>query len=131
MTPREQVADLYLQYPQSRTFAEDVALYKMTGYVWDTPELFLMARPVKRDAPEDAIRAAFVRFDRSIANAWFIFAFAGNFRGFIDIAPFQLPWAGWSRRMAPIRWYEMKRVLSWIDRVTTINQKHTCQTQKE
>ena len=122
--------DLYLKYPQPRTFAEDVALYEAAGYVWDTPEVFLMARPVWKDAPDEVIKCSHVRFHDSCVNAWFLFAFVGDLRATITIAPYQLAWVGWSRRMSPIRWHRMGCILDRIDRLTTINQNHICQTQK-
>ena len=129
MTPREQVEDLYLKYPQPRTFAEDRALYEACGVVMDEPEIFMMAKAVCKSAPEAAIRCPWVYFDRWTQNAWFIFALAGDIRGMLRAAPYHLPSVGWSRRMAPIRWHSARRVCECVEGFNFKN-KYICQTQK-
>jgi len=105
MTPRERVQDLYHIYPQPRTFEEDVAIHRLTGFVVEREDIFLLGRGVIKGMDELA-RDPGIAFRRDVQDAWFIHALAGDIRGMLTAAPYELPWVGWSRRGArPIRWY--------------------------
>ena len=114
MTPRERVKILYEQFPQPRSFEEDIRLHRVTGYVLDHPDIFLMGRPVRREAPMEAIVCPHVSFPRSQADAWFIWAMAGKLTLVWTTAPYELPYVGWIRRNRQVRWYncrQAKRVI--------------------
>jgi hypothetical protein len=105
LTPRKEVELLYELYPQPRSFEEDIALHRVTGYVIDTDDVFLMGRPVRHDVPVEAILCPHVSFAREQCDAWFIWACAGNVKAMPEFAPYPLPLAGWARRNSRIRWY--------------------------
>lgn len=119
MTPKEEVAVLYELYRQPRSFARDIYLHTLSGYVIDTPTAFLMGRPVCRDAPEEAIRDPAISFSRWAADCWFIFAFAGDIGEMLHLAPYELPYVGWSRRNGAIRWYTCAEALARVKRYET------------
>jgi hypothetical protein len=111
MTPRERVADLYERYHQPRSFEEDLRLHQVSGYVIESADAFLVGRPVKHDVPEEAIKCPHVCFHPKVCDAWFIWAFAGDIRAMFELAPYELPLVGWSRRNGRIRWYRCEDAL--------------------
>ena len=116
MTPREQAELLYEKYRQPRSFNLDIYFHRRSGYVIDTPDYFLMGRPVQKHAPEHLIRDPAIRFSSAIADAWFIWIFVGDIKMMLHLAPFPLPYVGWSRRHGPIRWYTCEEALSRVKR---------------
>jgi hypothetical protein len=125
VTPRERIAELYLRYPQTRTFEEDIRLHRVTGYVLDHPDIFLMGRPVRREAPMEAIICPHVSFSRSQADSWFIWAMSGKLSLVWETAPYELPYVGWIRRNRRIRWYDClyaKRVIELVESSGQIEQ---------
>jgi hypothetical protein len=111
LSPREEAADLYRRYQQPRSFEEDVALHRVSGYVIDREDVFLMGRGVDMHAPEEMIRSPHVSFPRSRQNAWFIWIFVGPINLMKSLAPYTLPYVGWSRRNGPIHWYWARAAL--------------------
>jgi len=108
LSPRERIKRLYSEFQQPRSFEEDERLHRMTGYVIETEDAFVMGRPVKHDAPWEAIVDPQVSFARHVQDAWFLHAMAGSLRAMWAVKPYYLPMIGWSRRGRTIRWY-------WID----------------
>ena len=119
LTPREQAEAMYQIYRQPRCFKTDCRLHKLTGYVIDTGTAFLMGRAVWKDAPWEALRNPQVKFHESICDAWLIWIFAGDVREMFHLAPYYLPYVGWSRRNGRIRWYETEVALSALRKYGT------------
>ena len=105
MSPRQQIANLYWRYPQPRTFDTDERLYRISGHVIETEDVFIMGKGVKLDAPVEMILSPHVSFPRSQHNAWFLFAMAGNLLSMYDAMPYHLPYVGWARRDGPVKWH--------------------------
>jgi hypothetical protein len=105
------VADLYLRYHQPRSFEEDIRLHRVTGYVIETEDVFLMGRPVRHDVPVEAILCPHVSFAREECDAWFIWAFCGNIKAMLELAPYPLPLVGWARRNGRVKWYWCEDVI--------------------
>jgi hypothetical protein len=114
MSPRKRIAKLYLRYRQPRSFEEDIRLHRVTGYVIETEDIFLMGRPVRHDVAVEAIQCPHVSFAREECDAWFIWAFCGNIKAMLELAPYELPLVGWSRRNGGIRWYRSERALARV-----------------
>ena len=112
MTPRQRVADLYERFPQPRSFEEDERLHRVTGYVIENEDVFLMGRPVRHDVPVEAIQCPHVAFAREEQDAWFIWIFAGEIKLMLELAPYPLPLVGWSRRNGRVRWYRCEDALA-------------------
>lgn len=112
--PRERVAELYGRYRQPRSLEEDIRLHELSGYVIETADAFLMGRGVDKDQDEEVIRAPHVIFPRSRQNAWFIWIYVGPIEEMLSLAPYYLPWVGWSRRNGRIRWYSVETALGKV-----------------
>lgn len=78
MTPVEQASELYARFPQPRTFREDLEAHLLHGYVFSTPDCFLMARPVSSHATAEAISDPWHRFEPHEQDTWLIWIAAGS-----------------------------------------------------
>lgn len=82
------------------------------GYVFSTPELFLMARPVKHDATYEEITNPASNM-AGVADAWLVYAAAGNIWGFLrDTFPAfdRYPFIGFERDNK-LRFYQREQLL--------------------
>ena len=108
-SPAIQAARVYDQEPCANTFEHDLYWHLQNGYVFSTPEYFIMGRPVKKDAPEWLL----LRPDKKIegtCDAWLVWLAAGRLDVLPDVMPYWLPWIGFQRRNK-LRWYETDRLL--------------------
>jgi hypothetical protein len=62
----------------------------------------------------EAIRCPHVSFARAECDAWFIWAFAGEIKEILRLAPYELPLVGWARRNGVIRWYRCEDAMRRI-----------------
>lgn len=76
-----------------RPFIQDVHAYLANGYVLSTPKLFIMARPVCRNAPASDIANLLHRFDNP--DCWHVQAAAGDMSLIWECCPLDLPYARW------------------------------------
>lgn len=116
MTPAQQIAEQYRRFPQPRPFLVDVAAHLETGFVFSTPDHFIMGRPVDRFAGHDKIADPYHQFGKDEANTWFVYAFAGSSVNFLTYIPFPLRWVTWSRRNKPLRFYALDKINETIRR---------------
>jgi hypothetical protein len=98
MSPYEKAARVYETEPCRRTFAEDLHLHYLYGFVFSTPEFFCMGRPVMRDAKESDIVDPGVIFDEDKADCWHIYLYAGDISKAISIMPWPLEWISLERK---------------------------------
>jgi hypothetical protein len=81
---------MFDQHFPDRLFVQDVALYLRHGFLINMPRLFVMARPVRKDARLfHAIERPSVRFPDP--DAWFVCMAVGNLRELGRWLPFPLP----------------------------------------
>jgi hypothetical protein len=124
VSPREQVEQLYQQIPCVRTFAADLALHEITGYVFDLPDLFIMGRGVDRLANPHEIMDPGCLFSMEQQNCWHIYAFAGSAKRIWAVLPYPLPWACWQRartalgETTELRFYPARRAFRTMARVS-------------
>lgn len=99
MTPWERARIWHDEHISTETFEESFGWHLSCGYVWSTPEVFLLAREVHWDADREEI-AINEDLER---NAWFVtlaasVGSANPVREFLRIAPHKRPWCLWCRR---------------------------------
>jgi hypothetical protein len=90
----EQLTELYLRsgYPKG-ALQEDLEYYLRNGYVFATPEYFIMGR--------------------QIHGGWYIHAAVGvgALEGFLHLMPHYLPYVGWERRgSGKVKWYPTEQL---------------------
>lgn len=92
------------------SFWERVGWHFSCGYVWSTPEVFMLAHTVHWDDAAGVVHDAGMRH-----NAWFVELAAGCCRGAVGklmgLAPYPLPWVCYRRRNEPrvraFRWEKL------------------------
>lgn len=87
----------------------DIAAYASHGYVFITPDSFLLGKAVnsKSDVdPQD-------QWNVENPDAWYVNMAVGDVKDFISKIPHPLPLIGWMRetKKQPMRWYEFKRII--------------------
>jgi hypothetical protein len=111
MTPVELAARVYEREECTTTFRNDLEAHLLNGYVFSTPEGFVMARPVSILANEALILDPWHKFETP--DAWLIWLGAGNLSPFLDMFPFPLPFLGWQKRNR-LRFYGFESALAHL-----------------
>jgi hypothetical protein len=96
MLPWQKAKQWHDQHVSTETFEELLGWYLSHGFVWSTPQVFLLARECYWDATREEIS------DEGERNAWFVelAASAGHANPvgeFLRIAPHPHQWALWCR----------------------------------
>lgn len=116
MSPIDKARQVYSQEPCARTFDEDLRLHLKFGYVFSTPEFFIMGRPVDSTAEYHLVTDPSLQFPEP--DAWLVYLAAGDLSMFWTIKPFDLPYIGWERDNA-LRFYPSERLEKICDRVSS------------
>lgn len=109
MTPYEQAREVYAKEPCARTFEVDLRHHLLAGFVFSTPEFFIMGRPVIKGSNRDWIVNPEYRFARKDCDCWHVYLMAGNPSAAWSIMPWPLPWFSFERRN-DLRFYESPRI---------------------
>jgi hypothetical protein len=108
MSPRQQIANLYWRNPQPRTFDTDEYLHRVTGYVIEGDDYFLMGRGVDSSYGAEFILNPAVAFPRSRQDMWFVWAYCGPLGKIHELCPYPLPLIGWVRHGQRLRIYDFQ-----------------------
>lgn len=108
MTPAEQAADVYNREFCVRTFNDDLKAHLLHGYVYSTPEFFVMGRPVMSTAPGHDVVNPWVNWHESDCDAWLVYLMAGDIRKALTMLPYPLPLIGFERKNI-LRFYPLRR----------------------
>ena len=95
MTFFEKAAAVYQKETCQRTFSEDLEWHFINGYVFSTPDCFIMGRPVDRKAHRKLIVTPWHVF--KTYDTWFIYLASGYLSEFFKFEPFELPYVCWER----------------------------------
>jgi hypothetical protein len=105
MTPIDQIHQTYLKHGVD--FGGMLHFHLEHGFVFSTPEFFVMGRPVVRREMGPKI----VVYDRErIADAWWIHAFAGDLTRVWEVLPYRLGYVGFERFDNSSRFYPLEQV---------------------
>lgn len=107
-TPFDLAAGIYESEPCANTFEHDLLAHHQHGYVFSTPESFIMGRPVDKAALIEEILDIEFAFPREKHSAWLVWAFAGDIRHALRFLPYRLPWVIFQRKNE-LRVYPMER----------------------
>lgn len=114
MSPYAQTAEdwaIRLREKPLRWYEEE---HKLKGFVFCTPDFYIMGRPVKRDAPPEQILDVTHQFFPPACDCWYVFLMCGDVRKAWSILPYELPWLCWQRDNDPsdeLRFYETRRMM--------------------
>ena len=95
ISPFLEARKVYEREPCARAFEQDLDLHFKYGWVYSSPELFVMARPVDRKAAKYLIVNPcmwFLSYD-----CWHFYLMAGDMSRARRFLPFWLPWVSLER----------------------------------
>ena len=89
--------------------SKDIAVYAGHGYVFITPDTFLLAKTVDSKSEEHPMNQWGVKKP----DAWYVHMSVGSVQDFISKIPYRLPKIGWMRetKKQPIKWYDFERII--------------------
>lgn len=93
----ERVAALYEGTVCARSFREDLEAHLLNGYVFSTPEFFVMGRAVWSGGATEEIRNPWHVFPVERRDAWLIYVFSGNVNTCLQFFPYPLRYVAWER----------------------------------
>lgn len=103
----KQMSELYKEL--NLDMFKDISSYMASGYVYASPEMFIMGKPVRRDGGDPDKQV-----DVIAPDAWYVKLAIGESRitDFINLMPYPLPWVGWRRELKnkPIRWWSLDKI---------------------
>lgn len=97
MTPHQQIALLYLKHPQLQSFDWYKSWHADHGFVFATPDYFIMGRHVCRAASQAEIAEPTRLFTKEESDCWYVHAMAGDMSAAWDMLPWELPWMAFER----------------------------------
>lgn len=113
MTPFDLAASIYESEPCANTFEHDLLAHMQHGYVFSTPQSFIMGRPVDRHAGGAELFDITFTPPRERQNAWFVWAYSGDIAHALQFLPYRLPWVVFQRKN-DLRTYPMERFESFL-----------------
>jgi hypothetical protein len=123
MSPYQEAIKVYLKEYSTRFFREDLEahLQNPEAYVFSTPEVFCMGRPV-RIAPDsiDMVLDPHVRFTREEANCWHVYLYAGKANLAFTLVPYPLEYVSFERNNN-LRVYKYEVIRSRINEKESIS----------
>lgn len=109
MTPFEQAVAVYEREGCAESFREDLEAHLLNGYVFSTPDTFLMGRLVQHDADPALILNPWHRFETG--DCWMVYLAAGNIVREVERwMPYRLPYVAWERENK-LRVWSVERLL--------------------
>jgi hypothetical protein len=93
MTPAERAAELCRA--RGASFRDELEAHLLNGWVFSTPEVFLLGRPVPRSADMADPHAVYPAEE---CDAWFVWLGVGSAERLLALMPYELPWIGWYRQ---------------------------------
>lgn len=99
MSPYEKIRHAYIQHPQEDTFEFYEDWHKKNGFLFCTPEFFIMGREVPKMVIELTGKVELRKFPHDLwtPDTWYIHAMAGNMEKAWSILPWPLPWIAFER----------------------------------
>lgn len=93
MTAAERAAELCRR--RGGSFREELEAHLLNGWVFSTPEAFVMGRPVSRSGAVDDLS---VIHPPDECDAWYVWLGVGPAMRLLSFMPYDLPWIGWHRQ---------------------------------
>ena len=109
MTPYETIAQKYYDNPQEAPFGDYVEWFLRNGYVFNTPDYFIMGKNCRKMSPDDHICDCEHVYDINDSDCWYVFAMAGNLPEALKCMPKDLPWIAFERlidKKRELRFYQ-------------------------
>lgn len=92
--------EIYQKYQQERPEVDFPALighHLQFGFVYSTPDFFVMGRPVPKNAASQLILDPNHFWGREHCDCWYLHAFAGRMDKVWKVMPYPLKFCAWTR----------------------------------
>lgn len=112
--PYEQTLADWERRPRDWPLRHYEDLHKARGFVFATPEFYVMGRPVRKYAPLEQILDIEHNFAFPSCDTWYIFQMTGDVAKAWAVLPWSLPWVCFVRDNDPtseLRFYETHRLM--------------------
>jgi hypothetical protein len=113
MTPFETAARWHNARSPDVLFTVPLEAHLQTGYVFNTPELFIMARRISTDWPEDCILDPWLTNPEG--DAWHVWLYAGEILAIPPLIPYFLPYVTFHRK-GKFKIHRMEHLLRFLPR---------------
>lgn len=94
MSPYARAYQHYLEHPQHNTFSEYCGWHLQHGFLFSTPDFFIMGRAAVKKSLEDIGPTWGAEHN---PDTWYIFMMAGDPSKAWSILPYYLPWIAFER----------------------------------
>lgn len=108
MTPFTRAAQWHLTHCPEHPLAPILEAHLQKGYVFNTPELFIMARRVLLAWDEDRLLDPWDHAPHG--NSWHIWLYAGDIKAIAKLIPYPLPYITF-HRAGKLKTYPMKKLM--------------------
>lgn len=109
MIPYDAAMAVYRNEPCARSFFDDFTLHMKHGFVFSTPDYFIMGRPVNSKAAEAQIVDPACTFKPEECDCWHVYLMAGDVTKVWNIMPYPLPKVSFERRNE-LRFYTLDSI---------------------
>lgn len=118
-TPWERARAVYADGKSPRSFEHDLVLHFEHGFVFATPQYFVMGRPVKSSAPTGEILNPEITWPRDECDCWHVWlCIAPDMLTVMRLMPWHLPKVSFERSHE-LRLLEMERIKQFNERIQT------------
>lgn len=118
MSAIETAMGVYQREPCARPFETDLAAHLLRSYVFATPEMFVMGRPVISTAAPELIVDPVHSFPTKLCDCWHVYLAgidgAAGFRDLFRFLPYALPLISFERRNR-LRFHSWERMKERLD----------------
>ena len=101
MTPIDRIREKYQLHPQEQPFEFYLNWHLAHGFVYSTPDFFIMGRPTHLILGLDEWNKMACDIDTAcepkLENGWYVHAMAGNISKVWSILPYELPYVAFER----------------------------------
>lgn len=97
INPYDRMAAKYAEKPQEMPFSAYVEQHLLAGFVFSTPDFFVMGRPVKSDGYTEEIGNPWHVYKAEECDCWYVHAMSGDLNKVFDILPWPMEWLAFER----------------------------------
>lgn len=101
MTPLDRIREFYQLHPQEDSFECYLNWHLKNGFVFSTPEFFVMGRAIHYTKGKDELNQFEIDFfkvpPREFQNCWYVHAMAGDIEKVWSILPYPLGYVAFER----------------------------------
>lgn len=118
MTPYETALRYYESHVSVEQFHNDIDAIgsNPSGYLYKTPELFVIAKPTSSGLPREKLEDPGYHTPEGEGDTWFIHMFAGDFSDLHAFCPYPLPHVAWGRLRRDVTFLAWDTVVDQLKR---------------